>query len=92
MPTTSISCNLHPIGTIKLVGFLWDCRNFNRPDSDASTGYALSAPAQVTATAIDINWDAGGPNTVADSDIFSARWHGSFAFAPGTYTFTGEIR
>ena len=66
----------------------------DRPDGQFCVDYydnvALADPISQRAleTNIDHDWGAGGPHGATQTEGFSARWQGRFAFAAGYYTFT----
>lgn len=88
-PPPSPTCNTGSVGTRQFVGCLWDGTNYNTADGNAPSGPVLSSPVPTSATALNLDWGNGGPNSTVGSDTFSARWKGSFTFPAGTYTFTG---
>ncbi len=92
---TTFPCTTPGPGANQLVGCL-----YNDSDGSTLTNQYGNAPAQATAsgnadnfTAINTNWNAGGPATSNGSyptldDNWSARWQGTFNFSGGTYQFT----
>ncbi len=83
------SCNSATVGTNQFVGCLWEGTNFEAIDGAVASGPTMTSPVADSATALDVNWGLGAPNSTVGSDTFSAQWKGNFAFKPGTYTFTG---
>ena len=78
VPTSNreITITLNPCGTNQFLAEYFNNRNLN------------TAPIFTRCeSAIDNNWERGGPGNGVNNDNFSVRWTGEFQFEEGTYAF-----
>jgi hypothetical protein len=66
----------------------WQASYWNNTTLDGPAVMTRTEPRTNASFALDYDWGTGSPSSgVINSDLFSARWEGSFLFSAGSYVF-----